>query len=55
MSLLLGCEFLNLGGVFLGVKDKSKNFGNKIGIRFLNVIKLNIYGYALMTLKYFDF
>ena len=29
MSLLSGFEFLTLGGVFLGVKNNSKNFGNK--------------------------
>ena len=29
MSLLPGFEFLTLGGVFLGVKNTSKNFGNK--------------------------
>ena len=32
MSLLSGFEFLTLGGVFLGVKINSKNFGNKINI-----------------------
>ena len=29
MSLLSGFEFLTLWGVFLGVKNNSKNFGNK--------------------------
>ena len=29
MLLLSGFEFLTLGGVFLGVKNKSKNFGNQ--------------------------
>ena len=32
MSLLLGFEFLTLGGVFLGVKKNSKNFGNNKNI-----------------------
>ena len=31
-------EFLTLGGVFLGVKNNSKNFGNKKNIRFLSKI-----------------
>ena len=29
MVILSGFEFLTLGGVFLGVKNNSKNFGNK--------------------------
>ena len=29
MALLSSFEFLGLGGVFLGVKNTSKNFGNK--------------------------
>ena len=31
-------EFLTLGGVFLGVKNNSKNFGNKKNIRLLSKI-----------------
>ena len=31
-------EFLSLGGVFLGVKHNSKNFGNKKNIRLLSKI-----------------
>ena len=31
-------EFLSLGGVFLGVKNNSKNFGSKRNIRFLSKI-----------------
>ena len=29
MVIWKGFEFLTLGGVFLGVKNNSKNFGNK--------------------------
>ena len=29
MVIRKGFEFLTLGGVFLGVKNNSKNFGNK--------------------------
>ena len=29
MGLLSSFEFLGFGGVFLGVKNNSKNFGNK--------------------------
>ena len=29
MLLLLGFEFLTLGGMFLGVRNSSKNFGNQ--------------------------
>ena len=29
MVILSGFEFLTLGGVFTGVKNNSKNFGNK--------------------------
>ena len=29
IGLLSSFEFLGLGGVFLGVKNNSKNFGNK--------------------------
>ena len=29
MSLLSGFEFLKFGGVFLGVKNNSENFGDK--------------------------
>ena len=29
MGLLSSFDFLGLGGVFLGVKNNSKNFGNK--------------------------
>ena len=32
MGLLSSFEFLGLGGVFLGVKNNSKNFGNKKNI-----------------------
>ena len=32
MGLLSRFEFLDLGGVFLGVKNYSKNFGNKKNI-----------------------
>jgi hypothetical protein len=38
MLLLSGFEFLTLGGVFLGVKNNSKNFGNKKNIRLLSKI-----------------
>ena len=31
MLLLSSFEFLNLGGVFTGMKNNSKNFGNKKG------------------------
>ena len=31
-------EFLNLGGVFLGVKNNSKNIGNKKNIRLFSRI-----------------
>ena len=33
MVIFSGFEFLTLGGVFLGVKDNSKNSGNKKNIR----------------------
>ena len=29
IGILSSFEFLDLGGVFLGVKNNSKNFGNK--------------------------
>ena len=32
IGLLSSFEFLDLGGVFLGVKNNSKNFGNKKNI-----------------------
>ena len=78
-----------MGRVFLGVKNNSKNFGNKKNIRlllakfsvnrhcfsekcrifgvfmsnglvknrklFLYVIKVHIYAYAHINIKYFDF
>ena len=36
--LLSGFEFLTLGGVFLGVKNNSKNFGNKKNIGLFSKI-----------------
>ena len=38
MLLLSSFEFLTLGGVFLGVKNNSKNFGNKKNIRLFSKI-----------------
>ena len=32
IGILSSFEFLDLGGVFLGVKNNSKNFGNKKNI-----------------------
>ena len=36
--ILSGFEFLTLGGVFLGVKNNSKNSGNKKNIRLFSKI-----------------
>ena len=41
-------EFLSLGGVFLEVKNYSKNFGTKKR-------KANIYADTHVNIKYFDF
>ena len=38
MVILSGFEFLTLGGVFLGVKNNSKNSGNKKNIRLFSKI-----------------
>ena len=38
MGLLSSFEFLGLGGVFLGVKNNSKNFGNKKNIGLFSKI-----------------
>ena len=38
IGILSSFEFLYLGGVFLGVKNNSKNFGNKKYIRFFSKI-----------------
>ena len=38
IGLLSSFEFLGLGGVFLGVKNNSKNFGNKKNIRLFRKI-----------------
>ena len=38
MLLLSSFDFLTLGGVLLGVKNNSRNFGNKINKRFLSKI-----------------
>ena len=38
MVIRKGFEFLTLGGVFLGVKNNSKNFGNKKNIRLFSKI-----------------
>ena len=38
IGLLSSFEFLDLGGVFLGVKNNSKNFGNKKKIWLLTKI-----------------
>ena len=38
MVIRKGFEFLTLGGVFLGVKNNSKNFGNKKKLRLLSKI-----------------
>ena len=38
MVILSGFEFLTLGGVFLGVKNNSKNFGNKKNIGLFSKI-----------------
>ena len=38
MVIWKGFEFLTLGGVFLGVKNNSKNFGNKKNIRLFSKI-----------------
>ena len=38
MLLLSGFEFLTLGGVFLGVKNNSKNFGNQKNIGLFSKI-----------------
>ena len=38
MVILSGFEFLTLGGVFVGVKNNSRNFGNKINIGLLSKI-----------------
>ena len=42
MHLLSSFEFLTLGGVVLGVKSDSKNFGNKKNIGLLSNL-LNIF------------
>ena len=38
MSIKPNLEFQNLGGVFLGVKNNSKNFGNKKNSRLFSKI-----------------
>ena len=38
LHLLSSFEFLTLGGVFTGVKNNSKNFGNKKNIRLFSKI-----------------
>ena len=38
MVIRKGFEFLTLGGVFLGVKNNSKNIGNKKNIRLFSKI-----------------
>ena len=37
MVIRKGFEFLTLGGVFLGVKNNSKNFGNKKNILHMHI------------------
>ena len=45
MVVMSGFEFLTLGGVFLEVKNNSKNFGNKENIMLLSkiLIKLTLF------------
>ena len=67
MVILSGFEFLTLGGVFLGVKNNSKNkkmqkilcFYELMAMlkmeNFLKCHKSQNYAYAHMNIKYLDF
>ena len=55
MLLLSSFEFLTLGGVFLGVKNNSKNFGNKKNIRLLSKILSKLTLFIRKMLKFWCF
>ena len=48
MVILSGFEFMTLGGVFLGVKNNSKNSGTKKNIRLFSKILSKM---TLLSLK----